>query len=112
VTPPATITRPAWDKRFKAHVRSALISGQWEIRSPEGIALLQSLLRTSYPYATVVAREQTALDALHGLDPLVVAYRDGLPFGEAETTGRLSRRSDGQFGDAGHGDARSRNGNR
>lgn len=73
------MTHPASDARFRTLVQSGVGDTTWEMTSPEGIALLEALLRTRYPYAAVIARAQTALDALHELDPLVVAYRDGLP---------------------------------
>jgi hypothetical protein len=85
MTLPVPVTHPAWDARFRTLVRGAVDAAEWRLTAPEGIAFLEALLRARYPYAVVVARAQTALDALHDLDPLIVAYRDGVPTAERAT---------------------------
>ena len=85
MTLPAPLTHPAWDARFRTLVRGAVDPADSWTTAPEGIAFLEALLRARYPYAAVVAKPRTALDALHDPDPLIVAYRDGVPTAEPPT---------------------------
>jgi hypothetical protein len=90
MTMPMPTTRPASDARFRTLVHRAVQSTGWTIASPEGAALLEAVLRADYPSATVVVQAQTELDALHELDPIVVAYRDGFAR-DAELDGATGR---------------------
>jgi len=70
-------TFPASDASFAAYVRQVLGARRWDLQSPEGRALLQALLRHSYPVATVIAREQLVPDGRLALATVVAVYRDG-----------------------------------
>lgn len=48
---------PATDLQFGERVRRVVDRGLWDLASPEGIALMQALLRESYPMATVLPRD-------------------------------------------------------
>lgn len=49
---------PTSDTRFGEHVRSFVHRERWHLDSAEGVALLQALLRTSYPMVSVSSHEQ------------------------------------------------------
>jgi hypothetical protein len=67
---------PASDIGFGERVRNVVAQKPWDLRSPEGQALLQTILRESYPYATV-APAATTLDGGWHPPVLVHVYRDG-----------------------------------
>jgi hypothetical protein len=54
VTRVLAVCFPATDVRFGERVRRVIDRGSWDLASPEGIALIQALLRESYPMATVL----------------------------------------------------------
>jgi hypothetical protein len=56
VTRVLAVCFPATDLTFGERVRRAVDRGPWDLASPEGIALMQALLRESYPMATVLLR--------------------------------------------------------
>ncbi len=69
---------PVADLSFGERVRRFVEQDRWDLASPTGIALMQALLRESYPLATV-RPETRRLDG--GWHPAVVldVYRDGTP---------------------------------
>ena len=47
---------PKSDAGFAERVRRVVAQDQWDLGSPEGIALVQAVLRQSYPMAAVLSR--------------------------------------------------------
>jgi PAS domain S-box-containing protein len=84
-----TVTHPPSDRGFARHVHETLGNADWALDSPAGLALLQSLLRTSYPLASVVAQEQPSLHGNRGPDARVMVFRDGVAAADAESLGWL-----------------------
>jgi hypothetical protein len=68
---------PATDISFGERVRAAIGTDHWDLTSLEGLALMQSVLRQSYPLATV-RRESRTLDGRRAPTLVVDVYRDGL----------------------------------
>ncbi len=68
---------PTSDADFRARVRAFLDAGSWELDSPEGVALLQALLRESFPVAAVVHRPHEVMPGVR-IPRVVEVYRDGL----------------------------------
>ena len=66
---------PSSDARFGEHVRSFVHRERWQLDSPEGVALLQSLIRTSYTMVSVSSREQVLSRDGHTVTVIDV-YRD------------------------------------
>jgi hypothetical protein len=69
------VSYPASDAQFGEHVRAIVQDDDWDLDSAEGVALLEAVLRATYPMATVVADRTTSA----GWAPRVVldVYRDG-----------------------------------
>ena len=79
-----TVCRPASDVSFEARVRHVVDAERWDLDSPEGAALLQAVLRHTYPSATVRdnrgiiaggARRAVVLDVDRDGDPSAVDGR-------------------------------------
>jgi hypothetical protein len=68
---------PAADVQFGQRVRTFVYGHRWHLDSPEGVALLQALLRESYPMATVIPGRRR-LSADPEAVPILDVYRDGL----------------------------------
>ena len=71
------VALPASDAAFSERVRHVVSQDRWDLDSPEGTALVQAVLRQSYPTATVVPHGVSA-GARHRTVALDV-YRDGPP---------------------------------
>jgi hypothetical protein len=56
MSPVEAICVPASDVTFGDRVRGLIRNEHWDLQSPEGIGLMQALLRGSYPNATVLPR--------------------------------------------------------
>jgi hypothetical protein len=67
---------PATDIGFGERVRSAIAADHWDLTSPEGLALMESVLRQRYPLATV-RRESRTLEGRRAPTIVVDVYRDG-----------------------------------
>ena len=67
---------PASDVIFGERVRRVIAHNRWDLQSPEGIALMQAVLRRSYPMATVLREVQT-LDGGWQPTRIVAVHRDG-----------------------------------
>jgi hypothetical protein len=68
-------TYPPADLTFAARVRSIVGRAPWDLSSAEGVALLQAVVRTRYPNATVRVDEST--NAGWAATLMVDVYRDG-----------------------------------
>jgi hypothetical protein len=68
---------PSSDLGFGERVRAFVHSERWHLASAEGTALLQALLRESYPLASVVPHERLLVDDGHLVQVLDV-FRDGV----------------------------------
>ena len=68
---------PSSDLGFGERVRGFVHSERWHLDSTEGLALLQALLRESYPLASVIAHERALAGDSHTVTVLDV-YRDGV----------------------------------
>jgi hypothetical protein len=66
---------PSSDVRFGEQVRSFVHRERWHLDGAEGVALLQALLRTSYPMASVSSHEQVLSRDGHTVT-VTEAYRD------------------------------------
>ena len=51
------VCQPISDAAFGERVRHVVAQDRWDLDSPEGIALMQAILRQSYPMATVVGHD-------------------------------------------------------
>jgi hypothetical protein len=69
------VSYPASDGEFGERVRAIVQDEDWNVDSMEGVALMEAVLRASYPMATIVADRTTGA----GWAPRVVldVYRDG-----------------------------------
>ena len=91
---------PASDVIFGERVRRVIARSRWDLQSPEGIALMQAVLRKNYPLATVLPEIRT-LDGAWQPIRVVAVHRDG-------RQGRSDQRSwHGSVHTAREGDARS-----
>lgn len=71
------VCTPDSDLSFGEHVRGVVAEDRFDLRSPEGVALIEALLRKSYPMATVLPKDIGAAGGWHAT--LVVEVdRDGL----------------------------------
>ena len=64
---------PASDGTFRERVSRLVGTHPWDLRSPEGIALVQDVLRETYPSATVTAPGAFG----DGNEDIVTVHRDG-----------------------------------
>lgn len=76
MSPVEAICVPASDVTFGDRVRGLIRNEHWDLQSPEGIGLMQTLLRGSYPNATVLPREMERSETLAAPIMLEV-LRDG-----------------------------------
>lgn len=68
---------PASDVGFAERVRHVVAQDRWDVDSPEGIALVEAVLRQSYPLATVHGH---GVSAAHRRRTVVLdVFRDGAP---------------------------------
>lgn len=71
------VCTPDTDQTFGEHVRGVVADDRFDLRSPEGVALIEALLRKSYPMATVLPKDIGVAGGWHAT--LVVEVdRDGL----------------------------------
>ncbi len=69
---------PTSDASFGERVRRLVAQDRWDVQSRDGVAELQSVLRQSYPMATVVSRDGVSAGGVLRTVVLNV-FRDGLP---------------------------------
>ncbi len=69
---------PSSDAGFGERVRHVIDQGRWDLGSPEGIRLVQAVLRRSYPMATVVGHGGVWSGGVRRT-VLLDVYRDGTP---------------------------------
>jgi hypothetical protein len=74
---------PPTDVSFGERVRHVVERGRWDLASPEGIALMQALLRESYPMTIVLSRD-VRLEGGWRSTLVLEVHRDG-PTGPDET---------------------------
>lgn len=80
---------PKSDAGFAERVRRVVAQDQWDLGSPEGIALVQAVLRQSYPMAAVLSRGGMWSGGVRRTLVLDV-FRDGSPEG-ADLAGKWTR---------------------
>jgi len=80
---------PKSDAGFAERVRRVVAQDQWDLGSPEGIALVQAVLRQSYPMAAVLSRGGVWSGGVRRALVLDV-FRDGPPEG-ADLAGKWTR---------------------
>ena len=73
-----TACNPASDAGFGERVRDVVARDTWDLASPEGVALVQAVLRETYPLATVTSRDGVWSGGVRRTSVLDV-HRDGLP---------------------------------
>lgn len=72
-----TVCLPTSDHGFGERVRHVVDQDRWDLDSPEGLALMQSVLRGTYPMATVLSHGVASGGRAH--TTVLEVYRDGLP---------------------------------
>jgi hypothetical protein len=70
-------TYPLSDVPFARRVRETLAEHAWDLESEEGVALLEALLRVSYPVATIVSTSAVAPYGGIVVAQLLEIHRDG-----------------------------------
>lgn len=72
-----TACLPASDIGFRERIRDVLSEDRWDLNSPEGLALMQTVLRGTYPMATVLSHGVAA--GGRSRTTVLEIYRDGPP---------------------------------
>lgn len=72
------VCRPQTDLGFAERVRHVVAEDRWNPDAPEALAVVQAVLRQSYPLATVVGHDGVSAGGIRRTVVLDV-YRDGVP---------------------------------